>query len=236
MNKNKATFWLLIFSILITFFSMIIPSRNAYLLLGAQWGPLFEYGQWYRLFTALFLHAGLLHLLFNMYALWILGNYMENFYGTWRFLVVYFTSGLVGNLATQFFYYNTISLGASGAIFGLAGAIFVSGYRSDYVAFKRYSMGLLPFIIINIVWGFMGSYVNNAAHIGGLLTGLALGYFISPGIVQYYLTFNDFFKREFWTHPWYAAKRREAIWLIIGISYVVLVVISYVLLFVDNIR
>lgn len=152
-----------------------------YILFGAQYGPLVARGEWFRLATAMFMHGGFLHLAFNMYALYILGSYVESIYGTDRFLSYYFLTGLAGNLATHVFYYNSLSVGASGAIFGLVGALFGAGFRRDTPFYLRPITGtaLLPMIVLNIILGFIpGTNINNAAHIGGLLAGVILGFFL----------------------------------------------------------
>nr|WP_083815764.1 rhomboid family intramembrane serine protease [Pseudothermotoga thermarum] len=168
------------------FLSSIPVFRNqAYLLirLGAQYGPLVSGGEWYRVITAMFVHGGLLHLLFNSYALFYFGTIVESIYGTEKFVIFYLLAGAVGNLATHVFYYRSISVGASGAIFGLVGILFALGFRRDTPIFMRQftGMALLPMIIFNVVYGFMpGSNINNAAHLGGFLAGMAIGYFADP--------------------------------------------------------
>lgn len=202
---------LLVFYIIKTF---AINSEFVYLLFGAQFGPLVSQGQWYRVITAMFMHGGFLHLAFNMYALYILGSYAEGIYGGYRFLVYYLVSGIVGNIATHVFYYNSLSVGASGAIFGLVGALFGAGFRKDTPFFLRPITGsaLLPMIIINVALGFIpGSGINNAAHIGGLLTGIVLGYFI----------------------PVYHSYRSDKIWKFLAYILVGIVILSYVFLIKD---
>lgn len=202
---------LLIFYVFKTFF---IKSDLAYLLFGAQYGPLIKSGQWYRIITAMFMHGGFLHLAFNMYALYIIGNYAEGIYGTYRFITYYFITGIVGNVATHIFYYDSLSVGASGAIFGLVGVLFGAGFRKDTPFFLKPITGsaLLPMIVINVVLGFIpGSGINNAAHIGGLLTGILLGYAL----------------------PVYDNYRSQKIWKVLAYVLMGLTVISYVLLVKD---
>lgn len=202
---------LLLFYVVKNFF---INSEIAYLLFGAQFGPLVSGGQWYRIVTAMFMHGGFLHLAFNMYALYILGSNAEALYGTYRFLSFYLLSGIVGNIATQIFYYDALSVGASGAIFGLVGALFGTGFRKDTPFYLKPMTGtaLLPMIILNIVLGFMpGSGINNAAHIGGLVTGIILGRSV----------------------PVYPSYRLERIWKVIMYILIGVVILSYVLLVKD---
>ncbi len=186
----KATYIILgvniLISLLMFFLGNLLTFRNeAYLLirLGAQYGPLVSKGEWYRIVTAMFVHGGLLHLLFNSYALFYFGTLVESIYGFEKFVFFYILTGVVGNLATQFFYYRSISVGASGAIFGLVGILFALGFRKDTPIFMRQFTGaaLLPMIIFNVVYGFIpGSNINNAAHVGGFLSGMAVGSLAEP--------------------------------------------------------
>lgn len=181
---------------------------TAYLLFGAQYGPFVDQGEWWRIVTAMFMHGGFLHLAFNMYALYILGSYAEGIYGSYRFLSYFIITGIAGNVATHYFYHDSLSVGASGAIFGLVGALFASGFRKDTPFFLKPITGsaLLPMIIINIALGFIpGSGINNAAHIGGLLTGMLLGYAI----------------------PVYSSYRAERFWKTLATLLLILVVISF---------
>ena len=161
------------------------PTIYNLLKFGGQWGPLVANGEWYRVVTAMFVHAGWLHLLFNMYALYYLGLLVESIYGPSKFLFVYFITGIVGNLLSQVFYFSVPSVGASGAIFGLVGLLLSATYfRKDFPSVLRRSLlvSLVPMVIFNIAYGFIpGTDINNAAHLGGFATGLFLGYIISPG-------------------------------------------------------
>ncbi|MGC8820158.1 MAG: rhomboid family protein [Fervidobacterium sp.] len=196
---------LLAFYVTKTFFNQ---SESVYLLFGAQYGPLIDEGQWYRIITAMFMHGGFLHLVFNMYALYIIGTYAEGIYGTYRFLSYYLLTGIVGNVATQIFYHDAMSVGASGAIFGLVGVLFGAGFRKDTPFFLKPITGsaLLPMIVLNIVLGFVpGSGINNAAHIGGLLSGIMLGY----------------------TLPVYSSDRSEKLWRTVVFLLIAIVILAY---------
>ncbi len=144
----------------------------------------FQNGQWYRIITSMFIHIGFLHIFFNMYALYFLGNIVETLFGKERFLLIYFFSGVLGNIISLFFYHNTMSAGASGAIFGLSGFLLVYGlYRKDTVLnLKSFATSsILPFVIFNVIFGFIpNSHINNAAHLGGLLGGAIFAFFLSP--------------------------------------------------------
>jgi membrane associated rhomboid family serine protease len=151
--------------------------------------------QWWRLITPMFIHVNLFHVLVNMYGLWAIGPWVEKLYGSARFVVFWVVTGLSGVLAsylsvipgshpgplTSFLIKNhdTPSVGASGALFGLIGVLFVFGlkYRRELPeGFKRaFGTGMLPVIILNLGIGFVGrGFIDNAAHLGGLLSGAAL--------------------------------------------------------------
>jgi rhomboid protease GluP len=151
--------------------------------LGAQVNLLVAAGQYWRLVTAMFLHIGLAHLAFNMYALFSLGRDLEGFYGSLRFAAIYFISGLAGNVAYYAAGPNALSAGASGAIFGLIGAeiAFLVSNRSLFGSFRRQRLLNLAFlVVVNLAFGFMGRGINNLAHVGGLICGLVLGFALTP--------------------------------------------------------
>jgi membrane associated rhomboid family serine protease len=136
------------------------------------YGPFVSEGEWYRLLTAGFLHANIIHIAFNMILLFFLGRLMEPSLGTPRFLVLYFASLLAGSFGALLLDPNTPSLGASGAIFGLAGATFViaRGRGLDQLAGQ---IGFL--ILINLLYGFAVTDVSVGAHLGGLVAGVICG-------------------------------------------------------------
>lgn len=143
---------------------------------------LVQSGQWYRILTCMFLHADIMHILFNMYALYILGTQVERYYGTKRFLIIYFLSGLLGSLfSCVFMSANTISLGASGAIFGLLGSIayFTYNYRASLQGLLHSQ--IIPVILINLLIGFTSSSIDVSAHIGGLIGGILASMAIGLG-------------------------------------------------------
>jgi rhomboid protease GluP len=135
-------------------------------------------GQWWRFVTPIFLHIGLLHILFNSYALWIVGPQVEKLYGGARFVILYVLTGVAGVAASYFYHPENQSAGASGAIFGLFGVLLVFGirHRHDIPPFFKRAVGtgVLPVILINLVIGFSIPAIDNSAHIGGLLAGAAL--------------------------------------------------------------
>jgi rhomboid protease GluP len=162
---------------------------------GAKLNAFINEGQWWRLVTPMFVHVNLLHLLVNMYSLWILGPYVEKLYGSAKFIVFWVVSGVGASVASYLtvvdpgtslrplgrflFRPDGPSAGASGALFGLVGALFVFGikYRHELPeGFKRaFGTGLLPMIMLNLFIGYVGrGLFDNAAHLGGLATGAAL--------------------------------------------------------------
>jgi len=167
---------------------------------GAKRNDLIDAGQWWRLVTPVFLHVnspglGPLHLLVNMYGLFMLGPYVEKLYGSAKFVTVWVLTGVAGVAASYltvrpelargalgsfiFKPYDVPSAGASGALFGLIGVLFVFGlkYRHELPeGLKRaFGAGMLPTIVINLFIGFVGrGLIDNAAHLGGLLAGMAL--------------------------------------------------------------
>lgn len=152
--------------------------------LGAKNNDLIVNGhQYWRLVSCMFLHIGFLHLLMNNYALWIIGQELERLYGSARFATVYVATGVLASLSSFYFSPNATSAGASGAIFGLFGVLAVFGfkYRKEIPnALSKSIRGqVLPIIAINLVIGFQAGIVDNAAHIGGLLSGIALAFVIS---------------------------------------------------------
>lgn len=130
-------------------------------------------GEYYRLFTAMFLHYGILHLAFNMWVLWVIGRYLEKDLGRWRFLTLYLLCGLGGNVATYLFAApSAFSAGASGCIFGLFGALVLVNRK-----LSRDNSGIYTLLVLNLVITFLpGTNISVTAHVGGLLTGLALGF------------------------------------------------------------
>jgi rhomboid protease GluP len=145
---------------------------------GVKSNPAIANGQWWRFATPIFLHIGLLHIVFNSYALWIVGPQVEKLYGSARFVILYVLTGVASVAASYFYRPEVQSAGASGAIFGLFGVLLVFGirHRHDIPPFFKRAVGtgVLPVILINLVIGFSIPFVDNSAHIGGLVAGAAL--------------------------------------------------------------
>ena len=142
-------------------------------------GPSIRAGQYYRLLTGTILHGGFFHLLFNCYALYIIGSQIENFLGKIKYPIIYIFSALIGALFSMTFNASAASIGASGAIFGLMGALVYFGYYYRVYLGNVVKSQILPLIALNLGLGFIMSGVDNFAHIGGLIGGammtMALG-------------------------------------------------------------
>ena len=139
-------------------------------------------GQVYRMISSMFIHADIIHLLFNMYALYILGPQVERYYGKTKFTLIYFISGLMGSLfSCVFMSSNTYSMGASGAIFGLLGSIayFTYYYRATLQGLLRSQV--IPVILINLSLGLFISGIDMMGHVGGLIGGLLISMAIGIG-------------------------------------------------------
>ncbi|MDY3798490.1 MAG: rhomboid family intramembrane serine protease [Bacilli bacterium] len=139
---------------------------------GANLDVLVKNGEYYRLLTSMFLHSGLFHLFFNMYALYIIGPQVESFFGKTKYLIIYLLSGISGSLLSVAFNVNTVSVGASGAIFGLFGALLYFGYNYRGYLGNVIKSQILPVVIINLIFGFISTGVDVAGHIGGLIGGI----------------------------------------------------------------
>ena len=153
---------------------------------GADFGPLVEQGQWWRLLTSAFVHVGLLHVAFNMWALLAGGAFVERLFGRTRFLTLYLLAAIGGSLASIVWQPHTVGAGASGAIFGIYGALLgflVVRHKSiPPAAVASLGRNALAFVGYNVVFGLRpGSHIDMAAHLGGLLSGLLAGCVLAYG-------------------------------------------------------
>lgn len=149
-------------------------STNSQTLLkyGANLDVLVKNGEYYRLFTCIFLHIGIMHLLCNMYSLYIIGREVENLFGKIKYIVIFILSGIFGSIMSLAFTHNTISAGASGAIFGLLGALLYFGMHYRTYLGEAIKRSIIPIIVINLIIGFFAEGIDLAAHIGGLVGGV----------------------------------------------------------------
>ncbi len=158
---------------------LLRPDPAVHIRFGSNFGPLTLDGEWWRLGSAVFIHFGALHLAFNMWALWDAGRLVERLYGTGRFVVVYAVSGLAGSIASLAWNPAVNGAGASGAIFGVFGALLVylldrrNGVPVSLVRPMRNSAAV--FVALAIAFGWIHPGIDNAAHLGGLAAGALIG-------------------------------------------------------------
>jgi len=156
---------------------------NVLIAFGAKYNPAILAGQYWRLVTPIFLHANILHIGLNMLNFLLLGVIVERIFGHLRFILIYLLTGVISILASFTFAPQEISIGASGAIFGLVGAYsaFVLVHRQAFRYQGLLALGWLVLVIgINLGLGFVIPGVDNYAHVGGLLSGCLLGWFFTP--------------------------------------------------------
>lgn len=181
-NSAYMTIGILVLTILLYILTTIDGgSQNPFTLVkyGAKVNELIYMGDWWRLISPMFLHIGFTHLLFNGIIIYFLGSQLELIIGHWRFLNLYLLSGILGN-AASFALTNSISAGASTAVFGLFASTIVLGKIYPYHnAIQRLSRNYFVLIILNVVMGFFSPTIDNAGHIGGLLGGYLIMYVLS---------------------------------------------------------
>ena len=151
---------------------------------GGNFGPATAGGEWWRLITSMYLHGGIMHLVFNCIILANIGLFLEPLLGRVQFMLIYLLTGVIASYTSLMFNFGSVSVGASGAIFGLYGFFFALLLSN---LFKRefrnqFLKGILVFIGINLVLGYVVEMIDNAAHIGGLIGGFLLGLLWLPGI------------------------------------------------------
>jgi len=172
-KKIVVTKLLIIACILIYLISIFLTDNFAksLIILGANNRGLVLNGDFYRLIASAFLHGSVAHLLVNMYSLWAIGSQVETYLGKWKFLTIYLLSAFMGSLFSIVFLENSLSVGASGAIFGLMGSLLYFGYHYRLYLSNALTTQIIPIILLNLVMGFTISGIDNAAHIGGLIGG-----------------------------------------------------------------
>lgn len=161
--------------------SPLSPTAAELLAAGGDFGPSVAAGEWWRPFTSLFLHAGLIHIAFNLWAFWNIGKYCERIFGNLPFLALYLFSGFGGALASLAIHPLTVCIGASGAIFGVYGAMLAfvmhpenrAIFPRSFLVQQRNS--LLGFVAYNVVFGLSIPNIDMSAHGGGLVTGMLAG-------------------------------------------------------------
>jgi len=188
-QKYKITYSIIGINIVIYLFSaffsqdMIDMDMQTLVDMGALYGPLTVLkGEWWRLFTAMFLHGGMTHILMNMFSLYLIGRGVEMYFDTRSYLIIYLFSGLLGGLASLYMHPNSVGIGASGAIFGVFGALagFFLAHRDKIAAHSKAFMKDFGIVLgINLVLGLSIPSIDVSAHIGGLIIGIIGGFVIS---------------------------------------------------------
>jgi len=178
----------------VIFLAMLASSRSlsptlaTVLAFGANFGPKTLHGEWWRLFASMFLHFNILHIGFNMWALANLGQLMERLVGNLGFLLLYLVSGLLGSVASVAWNPEVMSAGASGAVFGVGGALlgFLLLRRDSIPAAVLVPLrnSMFSFIGYNVVFGFLVPGIDNAAHLGGLAAGIGCGLLLSHPLTR----------------------------------------------------
>lgn len=167
------TYLLIAVNVIIYFASVLVGSYNEILSKFAISAPLIRGGQYYRLLTGCFLHGNIFHLAFNCYALYVIGTQMESYLGKVKYLIIYLFSGISGALFSMIFgSSNALSIGASGAIFGLMGSMVYFGFHYRVFLGNVIKSQIIPLIVLNLAIGFLSNGIDNAAHVGGLVGGM----------------------------------------------------------------
>ena len=159
------------------------PSGSSVAIDFGLFGPFVAEGEWYRLLTSGFLHAGLLHIGFNMFALFFLGRILEPGIGTARFVAIYFASLFAGSFGAVLLSPDSLTIGASGAIFGIFGATFVIA-RNRGVDALASSIGII--LLLNLAFTFGNSEISLGGHLGGLMAGVLCAFVIVAGERGYF--------------------------------------------------
>ncbi|MDD6432094.1 MAG: rhomboid family intramembrane serine protease [Lactobacillaceae bacterium] len=147
---------------------------------GALQPELLRAGQWWRLITPVFVHIGFTHLLINSLTLYFLGLYIEQLFGHWRMLVIYFVSAIAGNLCSAYWLSGSLAAGASTAIFGLFGAFLMLGESfRDNLAIRQLSRQFLILVLLNVGTDLLVPGIDLAGHIGGLFAGFLMAYVVA---------------------------------------------------------
>lgn len=177
LKQFTITDWLIAINIIMFVLTYILDffGLSGLVLLGAKVNFLIAAGQYYRLIFAMFLHGSIMHIVFNMMALKILGRDIERFFGKKKFLIIYFGAGLLGTAASYFLMDGT-SVGASGAIFGLMGANLYLYWRNPMVYKRIFGSDILILIGVNLILSFLSSNIDIAGHIGGLIGGFIIAF------------------------------------------------------------
>jgi rhomboid protease GluP len=194
--------------------SAMAPTRLQLVMWGANFAPLSLGSQPWRMLASNYVHIGIIHIFFNMWCLWNLGRLAESIFDRWTYLLVYTASGIAGSLVSLWWHPQGIGAGASGAIFGLAGGLIAVLYLGKLPlakeALKPTLRSLLMFAAYNLFFGLVPG-IDNAAHLGGLAAGLAIGALLAGSVTE---------------PPDIRARRRN--YVVIGTAVLLLVGYTYV--------
>lgn len=168
------TYFLIALNVIFYIVPILLGDYQWILNSGCVHGPSIRGGQYYRLLTGMFLHGSIFHIFFNCYALYIIGSQIESFMGKTKYIIIYLFSGIMGSLFSMTFGGATASIGASGAIFGLMGALLYFGYYYRVYLGNVLKSQIIPLILFNLILGFIIPGVDNFGHIGGLVGGLLI--------------------------------------------------------------
>lgn len=168
------TYFLIALNVIFYIVPILLGDYQWILNSGCVHGPSIRGGQYYRLLTGMFLHGSIFHIFFNCYALYIIGSQIESFMGKTKYIIIYLFSGIMGSLFSMTFGGATASIGASGAIFGLMGALLYFGYYYRVYLGNVLKSQIVPLILFNLILGFIIPGVDNFGHIGGLVGGLLI--------------------------------------------------------------
>jgi rhomboid protease GluP len=163
--------------------SVTNPTGQQLIPWGANFTALTLGGQWWRLLTCVFVHSGIIHIALNMWCLWNLGALAESLYGHVTFALIYLACGVGASLTSLWWHTNILSVGASGAVFGIAGALVASFYLGEFAGpsmlVGNTLRSVVTFVGYNLLFGAVSGRTDNAAHVGGLVTGLIVGAMIA---------------------------------------------------------
>jgi len=184
-KKSKVTFVLLtIMIIYFIFMSLKGGTTNTKILI--RYGALVPiyivaYGEYYRFLTAIFIHIGITHILFNGYALYVFGSQIEMLMGPKKYLLFFLLTGIGGNIVTFIFNFDSVSAGASGSLFGLLGAFLYLIHRRPHMITTQGRKSILQLVGINLLITVIVPSISVTAHVGGLVMGYLLSYLFKPG-------------------------------------------------------
>lgn len=192
ISKSYKTTPVLVYINLLLYLVMIVsgvspfsPSAKDLYDWGGNYGLSVNNGEWWRLITYMFLHGGAMHFIMNAFALLYVGMHLEPLIGKFRFATAYLYTGICAAFLSMYIHANTVSVGASGAIFGMYG-VFISILTTNHIQKtlrKTMLRSMLFFVVYNLMMGLQGN-TDNAAHIGGLISGFVIGYIYFPGIIR----------------------------------------------------